>query len=126
MDYSFFVRIEITTRAAYSNLSEAQRAEARDALLAQVAPVARRLGTFATATPGAFLRQRIAADPGGSWSVGSTLEGLDGYYFDDRIRVWVCESAYVLMKADAPFAGQVEIGGQTVGATFTVLQTAQN
>lgn len=126
MDYSFFVRIEITTRAAYSRLSEAQRAEARDALLTQVAPVARRLGTYSTETPGAFLRQRIAADPGGPWSVGSTLQGLDGYYFDDRLRVWVCESAYVLKKADAPFAGQVEVGGETIGATFTVLQTAAN
>ena len=126
MDYSFFVRLEITTPDTYRQLTEEQRDRARNALLEAAEPVARRLGTFETSEPGSYLRERIGADPGAPWSVGGEVSGLAAYHFDPDTGRWICSMAYGLERNQSPFQSQVEIAGHTIGATFSVLQTAVN
>lgn len=126
MQYAFCIGIQITTRQAYSSLSEAQRSRARNALRALVPAVDQRMGTFDTETPYAFINERLEAIPSAEWSVSAPLEGPYDYRWDERLGCWVCGETYALQDAGAAYEDSVIIDQVEVGANFLIYQSAEN
>lgn len=126
MDYTFCVGIRIVSREAYSSLDEAQRAEVRTALLAQVTSIEDRMGTFDTESPREYIHARIAADPGGDWSVGVVAFAGPDYFYNPRTGLWECQTAYQLLNQSNEFEATVTVDSVLITANYSIYQTAVN